>query len=379
MSNGSGVKQTAEDADFTHRTLEVKYRGGTLDTPARAYDARLVSRNTNVTPEKGVLFEYYTRSGSSTVNDRITDKNKETDHSYKLQSALHATGGSPLILLQEYTETSYPPDKQLQYLIRIAHSYSDFVLPPLISRITDELDAGRSTDRYIEFVKHCLDVIEKFNKKPVMGVIPLKLPFIRIEDLVDVYASRGVRALCLDFAASKPETPRPSVEQVLFALADREVLDETYLHAINVSPGRPRSSTTVALCHNILSFGYGVDSYGDLHRTRMKIEDEADIKPTPPRLFSRKDYGDYLAKNASIVSKLRTAKTKVPIERQWGDKEIAKLFNAEQQGQEASTLHGIVRENRGIGAHLGGKKLVGQHDVRAMSSLARDVRRRSHR
>lgn len=379
MSNGSGVKQTAEDADFTHRTLEVKYRGGTLDTPARAYDARLVSRNTNVTPEKGVLFEYYTRSGSSTVNDRITDKNKETDHSYKLQSALHATGGSPLILLQEYTETSYPPDKQLQYLIRIAHSYSDFVLPPLISRITDELDAGRSTDRYIEFVKHCLDVIEKFNKKPVMGVIPLKLPFIRIEDLVDVYASRGVRALCLDFAASKPETPRPSVEQVLFALADCEVLDETYLHAINVSPGRPRSNTTVALCHNILSFGYGVDSYGDLHRTRMKIEDEADIKPTPPRLFSRKDYGDYLAKNASIVSKLRTAKTKVPIERQWGDKEIAKLFNAEQQGQEASTLHGIVRENRGIGAHLGGKKLVGQHDVRAMSSLARDVRRRSHR
>ena len=379
MSSSLGVKQTAGDPDFTHRNLEVKYRGGTLDTPARAYDARLISRNPSVPPETGTLFECYTKAGSSKVNERITDKSKETDHSYAIQGILRATGGAPLILLQEYTESSYPTDKQLQYLIRIAHAYSDFVLPPLISRVTDELDAGRGADKYIEFVKHSLDVIDKFNRKPVMGVIPLKLPFIRIEDLVEVYASRGVRALCLDFAASKPETPRPSVEQVLFALADRGVLDETFLHAINVSPGRPRTNTTVALCHNILAFGYGIDSYGDLHRTRMKIEDEADIKPTPPRLFSRKDYGDYLAKNASIVAKMRTTKTKVPIDKLWRDKDAAKIFNAEQQSLEASTLRGIVRESRGVGAHLGSKKLVGQHDIRAMSSLARDVRRRVHR
>ena len=284
-----------------------------------------------------------------------------------------------MILLQEYTETSYPPEKQLQYLVRVAHAYSDFVLPPLVSRITDNIDAGRGTDKYIAFVKHALDVIEKFNKKPVMGVIPLKLPFVRIEDLVEAYVSRGVRAFCLDFAASKPETPRPSVEQVLFALADQEVLDETYLHAINVSPGRPRTNTTAALCHNILSFGYGIDSYGDLHRTRMKVEGEADIKPTPPRLFSRRDYGDYRAKSAFVVGKIRATKTKVPIGKLGSDKEVAKVFNAEQQALEAAALRGIVKENRGVGAHLGSKKFVGQHDVRAMNSLARNVRHRLHR
>src|SRR5436309_9766659 len=180
MSDSPTVKLVGEDADFTHRSLEVGYRGGVLITPARAYDARLLSRNATIAPETGMLFECYTKSGTSTVNERMANKDRETDHSYALQAFRRAIGDSPLILLQEYTETSYPQERQLQYLIRTAHAYSDFVLPPLLSRITDGLDAGGKTDRYIQFVKHALDVIDKFNKKPIMGVIPLKLPFIRI-------------------------------------------------------------------------------------------------------------------------------------------------------------------------------------------------------
>ena len=111
----------------------------------------------------------------------------------------------------------------------------------------------------------------------------------------------------------------------------------------------------------------------------MKIEDQADVKPTLPRLFSRKNYGDYLAKNPFAVKQVAAAKTDVPIEKHWNDKEVAKIFNAEQQGLEALALGEIVSANTGIGVHLGKKTLVGQDDIRAMSSLARSVRRRSPR
>ena len=160
MSRTLDVKLGAQDDDLLYRSLEVTLSSTqSFVTPVRAIDARLASRYGNIAPKDARLFEYYARMGSSTVNDRMRSKTREQDFSYDLNSIRNATHGMPLIVLQEFYETAFPASKQLEFLVRTEHAYSDLVVLPLVSRITDALDAGAGFERYLRFLKGAVEVI----------------------------------------------------------------------------------------------------------------------------------------------------------------------------------------------------------------------------
>jgi len=378
MSRALSVRLKAQSDEFLYRSLEVGLSSTqSFDTPARAIDARLASRHGDITPAGAHLFEYYARSGASTVNDRMASKPKEADFSYDLNSIRRATRGRPLILLQEFYETSYPSKKQLEFLVRTEHSYSDMVVLPLISRLTDVLDAGAGFERYLKFLREAMGLVETFNKKPVMGVIPMKTPFLRIEDLVDFYHEEGVNALCLDFASSKPSTARQSLEQVLYALAKRRVLNKTYIHGVNVSPGRPKRVTPVSPNHSILSFGFGADSFGDLHRPRLVVKEPREKHPVPPRLFSRGNYGDHLISSKAGLDTILPESTGFSLQECLGNRNLTRLYNAEQQSLEATTLPRYLNPGRGepdVDRYISGKQYVERDTLKQMRSLSSSVR-----
>jgi len=379
MGHALGVKLRAQDDDFLYRSLQVTLTSTqSFDTPARAIDARLASRYGNVTPEGARLFEYYTRSGSSTVNERMTSKAKEQAFSYDLNSVRNATRGMPLILLQEFSETAFPTRRQLEFLIRTEHAYSDLIVLPLVSQITDTLDAGTGFERYLRFLKETMEVVETFNKKPIMGVIPMKTPFLRIEELVDFYHEEGVNAFCLDFASSKPTTARQSLEQVLYALAKSKGLDKGYIHAINVSPGRPKRVSDVSPCHSILSFGFGADSYGDLHRPRMIVKEPQRERPVPPRLFYRGDYGDHLIKAKTGLGAIAPERTGLSLPDCLGNRDLTRLYNAEQHSLEAAGLPQYIEPGRGepdVESYVSGKQHVERDMLKQMRTLSTSVRK----
>jgi hypothetical protein len=372
------VKLRNQDNELLHRVLDVKLSSQQrLVTPARAIDARLASRNTDIDLAEAHLFECYTRSGASTVNDRMSTKEKEQDYSYYLNAIRRKAGAAPFLLFQEFFETSYPTEKQLQFLTRTAHSYSDIVALPLVSRITDRMKAGGEFEKYLEFVTSALECVDTYNRKPVMGIVPLKTPFLHIEELIGLYCKHDVLAFCLDFAASTPETARQSLEQVLFALAKEGTLKESYIHAINVSPGRPRTTKLVSSCQSILSYGYGVDSFGDLHRTRMIIKGPPP-RPVPPRLFSRKDYGDHMTTTQAGMRGVAPEKTGVPLQRCAKEKDLARLFNSEQHSLETRVFPRLMDVSKGksqIGDYLADKEYVEKDVLKHMKALGANVRK----
>ena len=379
MSRTLDVKLRAQDDDLLYRSLEVALTSTqSLRTPARAIDARLASRYREATPAEARLFEYYTRSGASTINDRMASKAKEQDFSYDLNSMRNATRGMPLILLQDFYETAFPSKRQLEFLIRTEHSYSDIVVFPLVSRLTDGLDAGPGFDRYMKFLKETMGVVDTYNKKPLMGIVPMKTPFLRIEELVDFYHGEGVNALCLDFASSKPSTARQSLEQVLYALAKRKALNHTYIHAINVSPGRPKRTSPVSPCHSILSFGFGADSFGDLHRPRLIIKDPSEGRDVPPRLFFRGDYGDHLVKSKPGLVGISPETTGFSLTDCLGNRDLTRLFNAEQHSLEAGGLPQYLEPGRGepsVESYVSRKHYVEPDTLKQMKSLNASVRK----
>lgn len=381
MSRTLDVRFRAQSDELPYRVLDVRFSSTrSVGTPLRTIDVRLAQRNNGVTLADTRIYEYYSRVGASTINDRMSQKAREQAYAYDLNALRKTAGEAPLLVLQDFSETEYPNEKQLQFMIRTAHAYSDVVVPPLVSRITDRLDAEAGFDKYTAFLKRALETVDTYNHKPVMGVVPLRTPFVRIEDLMKFYIKREIRAFCLDLAASKPDTSRQSLEQVLYALAKEKVLKESFLHAINVSPGRPRATKPVSPCHSILSYGYGVDSFGDLHRTRMVIENpDPKQRPVPPRLFSRKDYGDYLAVSRGSVKAVKPPRTGLDINACVGNKDLARLFNAEQHSLEAAGLPVFIKPGRGepgIEQYLKGKLYVEKDVLKHMRALGSTLRGR---
>ncbi len=366
------VRFRAQDETLFHRSLNLRLSSQTtVRTPTRAIDARLARRGSALVREP-IFYEYYIRPSGRKLDRIIEEKEEELARSYELNSIQRAAGDNPLLLLQDFYEETYPTRSQLQFLIRTAHAYSDILVLPLVSRVTDRIDAGAGFESYLNYLDEVLSIIETYNKKPVMGVIPLKTPFVRIEELVSLYVKRGVRALCLDYASSKPDTPRQSVEQVVYSLSEEEVLDETFIYGINVSSGRPRSSTPVAPCHSILSYGYCCDGYGDLHRVRMKITEGQPPRPNLIRLFRREDYGDYLVTHRDDLNPLQQAETNIDLESCVNNKGRARLFNAEQQSLEALSTRPMIEgtgDPKGVEPYLDQKKYVPKTQLKWMRAL----------
>lgn len=378
MARTLDVKLKKQDEDLLYRSVEVRISSTHfLGTPVRAVDARLASRYGNITPKEARLYEYYTRSVASTVNDRMQSKAKEQALSYDLNSIRNATRGMPLIILQEFYETTFPTKKQLEFLIRTEHAYSDVLVVPLVSRITDVLDAGAGFDSYLRFLKETMEIVETFNRKPVMAVVPMKTPFLRIEQLVDFYYEEGVSAFCLDFASSKPSTARQSLEQVFYTLAKRKALDKSFIHAINVSPGRPKRVSAVSPCHSILSFGFGADGFGDLHRPRIVVEEPQQTRSVPPRLFFRADYGDHLIKTKAGLGTINPEATAFSLQQCLGNRDLTRLYNAEQHSLEAAVLPRHIQAGRDVAemeSYISGKRYVDPDTLKQMRSLNAGVR-----
>ncbi len=415
MSQELEVKVKGQDEALPHRVLEIKLdTAHHMNTPMRAMDARRASEHPDASPAETRFFEYYSRSSAATIDARMHQKDKELKYGYELGAIRKVAKAAPLLMLSEYYEASYPSDPQLQFIIRTVHAYSDFVTLPLVSRVTDRMDADTGFEGYLSFLKRALAIVDTYNRKPIMGVIPLKVPFIRIQELVKFYTDRGIHALCVDFSASKPDTAVQSIEQILFSLAAEGAIDTTYLHAINVNPGRPKTATPVSNCHSILSYGYGMDSFGDLHRTRMKIQNPPGLPPVlrkpPPRLFSRGDYGDHAVRAASDLQAIQPPATGISLANCLNSKGLAKIFNAEQHSMEATLIGSMLlgkdeprhedekakeeaskaqppaaqksvddMEGSGIGDYLQQKEYVDGRDLKLIRNLGQGLHKKTKR
>jgi len=367
MSKALDVRFKDQDEDYLHRVLELRVTSHMrLTTPARAVDAKSALRTSGVKLADARLFEAYFRVRADMLDQRMRDTSRQDAHTYELNALKRVADEAPIAVLQDYYELDYPTEKRTHYLIRTAHAYSDILVLPLLSRITGKFESDSAVEKYLAFVKRTLEIVDTYNRRPVMGTVPLKIPFTRIGDLIRLYCREGIRAFCLDFAAYTPEPARQAVETVLYELSDQKLLEESFLHAVNMSSGRPNRSKRVSSCHSILAYGYGVDSFGDLHTPRMKLDEQARVpRQVPVRVFSRRDYGEHLVEGTNDLRGIKPDLTGVRMQDCPGNKELVKVLNAEQHSLEAGSFPAMIREgNHKLDRHLAGKEYVDKSELR---------------
>ena len=85
----------------------------------------------------------------------MKEKDKENDQTYGLNGIRRTVGEKPLLVLQEFNETTYPSKAQTEYMVRTAHVHSEFVTVPFVSRLTDKpANAEAAIDRYLVAIGH---------------------------------------------------------------------------------------------------------------------------------------------------------------------------------------------------------------------------------
>lgn len=381
------VKQKGVDDELLYRSTEVKLGGTTLlSGPVRVIDATKVGERTVAEKMPSYrVFEAYKKPTPSLLAKVMGNQKEMLSYNRSWQKLTRIAGSDPFLVFLDYglkkdDVRRYPSQYELKFMIRTIHAYSTFSTVPMVSSITDYLEVGKSFDAYCTFVREALDTIDSYNKKPVMGVVPLTIPFTKVDELMKLYLDRDVSAFALDFAATKPESRIQTHEEVLAVLSDHGVLESSFIHALNISPGRPRSTTPVSLSSNVLSPGYCIDTYGDLHRTKIRTEYEPTRTP-PVRLFSRKDYGNHIVTSFEEIKNVYPADSSIGISELSecvSRREIAKLFNAEQQSVEMDKVRRIVLgkdEKKGMSGYLANKEQVKEKDIEAMKSLGQKMRK----
>ena len=381
------AKQKGVDDELLYRSTEVKLGGTTLlSGPVRVIDATKVAERTvagKMPPDR--VFEAYKKPTPSLLAKVMSNSKEMLRYNRSWQKLTEIAGSDPFLVFLDYglkkdDVRRYPSQNELKFMVRTIHAYSTFSTVPMVSSITDYLEVGKSFDSFCSYVSGALDTIESYNKKPVMGVVPLTIPFTKVEELMELYLAKDVSAFALDFAATKPESRIQTHEEVLAFLSDNGVLESSYIHALNISPGRPRSTTPVSLSSNVLSPGYCIDTYGDLHRTKIRTEYEPTRTP-PVRLFSRKDYGNHIVTGSEEVESVYPAESSIQVSELSEcvtRREIAKLFNAEQQSLEMGRVRRIILdkdEKKGMTGYLARKEQVREKDIEAMRSLGHKMRK----
>ena len=240
----------------------------------------------------------------------------------------------------------------------------------------------------MDFVDECFNEISTLNYNPIMGMIPILTPTYT-EQLVDYYLNKNVNSFCVDFDGRTPSSTSDNITSMLKQIKNYDGdLDDVFITAINLSVGRAGKKADVIFAKDVLSYGFGIDSFGENHKSLS-------FKPGPPkpqpihilqeqelnklRLFNKEDYGYYKA-GTSDLEKIYPNDSIVPfdvlkdsIKKSKKNLKLQHIFNIEQQGIEALNIRELITEQE-VTKYIGDKRYIKPEDLKKMKRVQANLR-----
>lgn len=272
-----------------------------IETPTAAIETDAVRDHEPVNPDaRGVNELYRTVGGDDLTKSRRGTSSiiiDDLSRGYRKAKEEELT-----IAFVSYDETGVLPRGEAAHLVDILQSVSDVIPVPLMPKTAEAIDPdehdGTNDPAYKSLrtsVENVLDAVEsRASDTPVMGVLPM-LGWDYIEDLLDLYERRGVRAFCLNFdrrkitAANQVAVLRPLMKSI----STRGIEDKVLTYGINLHPGSTDNVMGFRTATDFAAFGLGLDILGGRHVApkmpgHVFEDSEADEELTF-RLFDKRD------------------------------------------------------------------------------------------
>lgn len=383
------------DDNSLYVTKEISIKGKDIVTPIKSVDLSKIPpyfslkediKGINEIHRKFLEKRQYYREGSSrkgvrrySASDLAQNSQLQSQFNYRLNATFKKADQDKQvsITLAEYDGINYPTGKTLGFILDTIYEYSDISTLPIITGVRNRISNEEEFNKYVSFLKESIEIIEEFNNQPIMGIVPPITYFI--SDLIEFYVENGINAFCFDFDGKNPITMRQTIRGFLRALKKNKLLEESFIHSINVNAGRFIKEAEIIGAKDVLSFGLGFDCIGDKHKPPKGPKDFYDrLKDSTERrfrIFRKADYGYYRVEPSNVKDILPIDSSFSASTFSSGEVQpfvIQRLFNTEQLGLEAVTLRGIIKEEEPT-KYLSSKKYVEKEDFKKIIKMKEDV------
>jgi len=362
---------------FVHKSIRVK--DATFESPIKAITGKnLLDIDINY---RYFISEVYRVLRKETLSNMVSDEYSARIFNQKLrQEIVRARNfGARIVLFIPALQYMNLTDNELSFIVDTqTYSDFDFYVVPTVLRISKLLKpgGGYKIDDYFDLIKRYLDIVKSYDIKPVMGMIPITIPYQYISNLVEFYLRMEVDAFCIDFGGRVPLNLLQSVSLIHRLLKRNEI--ETYIHATNVNIGKPSKRSKVIIAKDILALGIGLDSIGDNH-IPIGGEWRTEFDEWNLRLFNKEKYGYHRVSNIDELESIFPSDSKIrksdllygPIHRRL---KFQNIFNYEQIGLETDRLKKMIKEQNVVN-YIKQKEYVKEDLISQIIKAKKDVER----
>ena len=378
--------RSTPDEDLQYRSQEIKANGKTVVTPIKAIDPGRMHISVSINSNAQRINELYAGLSKEKISNYISGS--DSTLTYRL-NYVQKKFQNPVKEIQlcflEFKNDMLPTQKEIEYMTDQAYIFSDITPLPMLSNCVARVsnisyEGNKKTftpndakfQRIKKYLIDAIDTIGQLNNKPIMGFVPdLRYYF---DELVKVYADRGINAFYFDAHLSNPITLQGSLRAFMRELNNHGILEKSFIHMINPSPGRGIKDSSIIPAKDILGFGLGVDSLGDRHmRLVLSKETIENMKKNPDnrsRLFNKNSYGYLKTSEKKEIEEFYPNDSGVDISKFLisgkPELKIQNAFNAEQLALESSRLKDNLVQSRSILKYIDEKQHVKKDDIKIL-------------
>ena len=365
MATEARIK-TCEVADDTGlRSLEISIGRNKIMTPSKSFGPEMVSSKQPFS-HSGLQFnEIYALFKEDTITTLSSDRKKNTAKNKKMQQKVDNGIDSPSITFIDYVGKqngcpTIPHASEIEMLTNFAYTFSDITPIPAIPKIASSLTL-ENADLFIQYIQNCIESIEVWNYKPIMGYLPIGSLQPILERLINLYLDNGINTFYLDYNLGGLAGSKTNVTALKRVLSNRGYNENHCFYVLNMKYGKVQKENSVLPARDFLGLGLGLDNIGNSHRTR----------PVPPhvakemvpvskkfRVLNRNEYGYYRVDIPNISNGIHyppdspiSLNQIVSTASQEGKRRLVEQVNLHEQTAECLTLQQIISEEKGHTFH----------------------------
>lgn len=365
------VSKEKIDDDIYIKSEKLRVNNKTINTPIKSFDMTKLRTDTQISEEvKGVneIFKVFSidkikeyQSGSK--DETKVHKNIKTSFNKTLETDLN-------FCFIRLDDEKIPSEDEINFITNIGYHYSDATPLPLSNAFFKEgVDAFETFDKYTNFMSDCIDSINRWNNKPILGIIPSRMPSNFVKHLVNFYHEKDITSFAFDFDGRVYSGLVSHMRELMIAINELDISKESFTYSCNTAIGKPSKGSNITKANDVLVYSYGFDVMGDNH-IPMKLNKEVAEKlkkrsnNSRIRLFNSNDYGHYKHDNINDARYMYpSSETNIPFEafnvnNKKKHADAQRLFNSERVGLELVKYRGILSQSESALDYLKNKTQI---------------------
>lgn len=198
--------------------------------------------------------------------DRLKEIMKDKEKDDRINSSIrNETKDSINFFFVNYIGKEIPNDNQIDALVETQYPYSDMLIPPLFSKIVNNLKEYKLLSNFLDLTNKSLESISSLNHKPILGVIPAVMPRQFLKPILKNYENQDITSFAIDFNGRSIDTNMSWATALMRLMADYDLTEESFIYGINHNSGRFIKQSNEILAKDFISMGLGVDIQGCNH------------------------------------------------------------------------------------------------------------------